>query len=635
MIGAAINLPGPFYVLALGEIASGPYDSLASLGLILLFNAIMFTLLEVPLVGYLRAARADRRAGRAPLDLAQRQRPADHGRADRPRRGEPRRPGHRRGRRVSGEAGRRRPACNPPPPMPTGPITTLLRRTAIAVVALALAGAATGATGARAAATFANPVLPGDHPDPTVVRADGAFYASATARRGRRSSRSSGRPTSSPGGRSAPCSRRRRRGRPATTGRPSSSAGRAACCSSTRRAASAGRRASASRRRRGRRARGAYRGPALCRSGGTIDADPFTDADGTRWLLFKRFGSGHGIYAMRFSERRLRAVGHAHRLIGPGAPWERDVTEGPNLVLRNGAYYLFYAGGHCCRPPCSYAEGVARAPALLGPYTKAPANPLLTGNAAWKCPGHGTTIDLGPAGLFLLHHAYRTDDVLDRRRTSLLTRVDFGSDGWPVIGGGAGPPVSAPAPLGAAAAPLPASFTDGFTRPALAPGWEWPFFAPPPVARPERGALRLGCRGTGHDPGFVARQVAVDRFFADATVSVPPAAGPAVGLAAHGPGRVLRGIEVRGHRMRVFRVTGGRLTLGPVTRAPAGDRVRLLVNVTPDGAVGFFAGAGAGGAFARVPGGAAEAGAPSTRVALTCRGTGAVRIASIRVVASG
>jgi hypothetical protein len=96
---------------------------------------------------------------------------------------------------------------------------------------------------------------------------------------------------------------------------------------------------------------------------------------------------------------------------------------------------------------------------------------------------------------------------------------------------------------------------------------------------------------------------------------------------------VLRGIEVRGRRMRIFRVTDGRLTLGPVSRAPARDRVRLLVNVTPDGAVAFFA--SAGGAFARVPGGAAEAGAPPTRVALTCRGTGAVRIASIRVVASG
>jgi hypothetical protein len=51
-VGAPINLPGPFYVLALGDIATGDYTSLESFGLILVFNVIMFTLLEVPLVGY-------------------------------------------------------------------------------------------------------------------------------------------------------------------------------------------------------------------------------------------------------------------------------------------------------------------------------------------------------------------------------------------------------------------------------------------------------------------------------------------------------------------------------------------------------------------------------------------------------
>jgi Sap, sulfolipid-1-addressing protein len=51
-VGAAINLPGPFYLLALGDIASGDYGGAQSLALIILFNAIMFLLLEVPLVGY-------------------------------------------------------------------------------------------------------------------------------------------------------------------------------------------------------------------------------------------------------------------------------------------------------------------------------------------------------------------------------------------------------------------------------------------------------------------------------------------------------------------------------------------------------------------------------------------------------
>lgn len=61
-VGAAINLPGPFYLLALGDIASGAYNGAQELGLILLFNAIMFALLEVPLVGYLvRPARTAER----------------------------------------------------------------------------------------------------------------------------------------------------------------------------------------------------------------------------------------------------------------------------------------------------------------------------------------------------------------------------------------------------------------------------------------------------------------------------------------------------------------------------------------------------------------------------------------------
>jgi Sap-like sulfolipid-1-addressing protein len=53
VVGAAINLPGPFYLLALGDIATGDYTRAEELALILVFNAVMFVLLEVPLIGYL------------------------------------------------------------------------------------------------------------------------------------------------------------------------------------------------------------------------------------------------------------------------------------------------------------------------------------------------------------------------------------------------------------------------------------------------------------------------------------------------------------------------------------------------------------------------------------------------------
>jgi xylan 1,4-beta-xylosidase len=506
-------------------------------------------------------------------------------------------------------------------------MTALTRRMALVIVAMAVAAPPAGA------ATLTNPVIPGDHPDPTIVRVGDAFYASATSASWapifplyRSTDLVSWRQV----GAVLPAAPRWAGGNFWAPELVRWSGRMLAFYSASRRGgppclavASAA------------RAEGPWRdrGPVLCRPGGTIDVDPFTDADGSRWLLFKRMGPGRGIFAIRFGERRLRAVGHAHELIAPDANWEGGVTEGPELVRRNGSYLLFYAGGHCCRPPCTYAEGVAHASALLGPYTKDPANPLMTGNAVFRCPGHGTAIDLGPAGLFLLHHAYRADDLLDRRRSALLDRIDVAPDGWPVIAGGQGPAVTAPAPLGAAGAAAPAGFVDGFAERSLDPGWEWPFFAPPDT-RLDRGELRMACRTGKGWPAFLARQVPVDAFTAVADIAVPKAHGPAVGIAAHGPGRVLRGIELRNGRLRAFRADGRGVSLGPPTPAAAGTRLLLLLNVRPDGTIAFYAGR-RGGGLTRIPGRVAEAGPAPTRTALTCRGTGMARFGSVRVVTSG
>jgi beta-xylosidase len=508
-------------------------------------------------------------------------------------------------------------------------MTTLWRRVAPILVAVVAAAAPSSAGGA----TLTNPVLPGDHPDPTVVRADGAFYASATS--------ASWAPIF-PVLRSTDLVRWRQVGAVLPSA-PHWATGNFWAPEMVRWSGRMLAFYSASRRggspcvgvAGAARPEGPWRdqGPILCRPGGIIDVDPFTDVDGTRWLLFKRLGTGGGIYAMRFSERRLRPTGHAHELIVPDAAWEQGVTEGPTLVHGDGAYLLFYAGGHCCRPPCTYAEGVARSSSLLGPYSKDPANPLMTGNAAWHCPGHGTTVDLGGAGLFLLHHAYRAGDTLDRRRSALIDRIDLGVDGWPTIAGGQGPAVTLPAPLATTGVAAPAGFTDSFVGGSLEPGWEWPFFAVPD-ARLEGGHLRLTCRAGGRGPTFLARQVPVDSFTAVASVAAPRAHGAAIGLASHGPGRILRGIELHAGHVRAFRADDRGLRLGPPAAAPAGAQLRLLVNATANGDVALYAG-GTRGGFARVAGGPAATGLPPTRVALSCRGGGSVRFDSLHVSAGG
>ena len=507
----------------------------------------------------------------------------------------------------------------------------MLRRT----LALALLTLTVPAVARAAAPGVPNPVIPGDHPDPTVVRVGRAFYATATAGPWAplfpifRSSdlvtwRQVGaifpRAPAWTGGKFWAPELARWSGRFVAffsakhrTGRPCIGVATATV------------------------ARGPWRdrGPALCVPGGVIDASPFTDARGARWLLFKRLGSGHGISIMRFSERRMRAVGVPTELLHPTRPWERGVTEGPSLVRRDGRYVLFYAGGHCCGPPCAYAEGIARSRHLLGPYVKDPRNPLLRAGGPWKCPGHGTLVDLGSRGVFILHHAQPAGDPLFRRRPALLSPVTFGAAGAVTIGEDGVPPAIAPAPLPPTGAPQTPWWRDSFSRPSLHPGWEW-LFDQAPDRRVGGGQLHLHCREDGNGPAFVARQVAVDGFVARASVAGMPAKSRVgIGLAAHGPGRVLRGIEIRRGVLRAFRANGPRVRLGPPVAAPTGGRLDLVIAVTPGGSLALYAVPPAGEPV-RVPAGPAAAGAAPTRAALTCRGVGQARFGriSVRAVAS-
>jgi xylan 1,4-beta-xylosidase len=375
-----------------------------------------------------------------------------------------------------------------------------------------------------------------------------------------------------------------------------------------------------------------YRGHALCWPAGVIDPQPFSDADGSRWLLFKGLGSGGSIYAMRFDEQSLRAYGPATRLITPDVKWEQDVTEGPSLLLRQGTYYLFYSGGHCCAPPCTYAEGVARASSLLGPYVKDPENPILSGDSQWKCPGHGTVLDLGPQGTVFLHHAYVADDVRDLRREMLLDSVDWGADGWPDIDRGAD---AAPAPRAASAeAPPSTSFADGFDGAALAPGWEWPFDAPP-AAQVGAGALTLSCAGPSLSTSFISRQVVGSRFSAVVSLATAGLKGPGtIGLAGYGPWSLFRGLELRRGRIRAVRLTDGGIVVGPWAPVPPGKQLRLLLSVIPDGTMGLYV-SGDGVTYTPIPGGPATAGPLPTRIALTCRGHASGRFLAARLRVTG
>jgi beta-xylosidase len=158
--------------------------------------------------------------------------------------------------------------------------------------------------------------------------------------------------------------------------------------------------------------------PLLCQHdlGGSIDSTPFTDADGTRWLLWKNDGNCCGmptrLFAQQLSEDGLTLEGEVHDLgLRNDQAWERDVIEAPTVLLRDGVYYLFYTGNSYNTR--NYAIGYATAETLLGPYTKAAENPILAteapvgatpGEAAG--PGHQSIIEDDDGDLWMAYHAW-------------------------------------------------------------------------------------------------------------------------------------------------------------------------------------------------------------------------------------
>ena len=219
-------------------------------------------------------------------------------------------------------------------------------------------------------------------------------------------------------------------------------------------------------------------GPLVSQDAGSIDPVPATDEKGDSYLIWKEDGNSRKlptlIWAQRLSDDGTQLVGDRKELIRNDTPWEGAVVEGPFVLRRSGWFYLFYSGSGCCGRGCTYALGVARARALLGPWEKNPANPILAGNDHWKCPGHGSIVTDERSRNFLLYHAYDTRTFVYTGREMLLDEIKFGDDGWPVINDGNGPSATAPSPFGVTQNRNEYSFFDDFTGEWLGPGWQWP-----------------------------------------------------------------------------------------------------------------------------------------------------------------
>ncbi len=315
-------------------------------------------------------------------------------------------------------------------------------------------------------------------------------------------------------------------------------------------------------------------GPLVGQPDGSIDAFPVRDEKGRPYLVWKEDGNSIGqptpIWAQPLNAARTALTGQKTELFRNTAPWEGNLVEGVSMVRHGGYFYAFYAANGCCGGGCTYATGVARAKSLLGPWEKYARNPVLTQNAAWKCPGHGTAVELG-GRWYLLHHAYAAaagSELVGRQ--GVLSEFTWSASGWPAFAGGS-------VPVAAPARPAPA-VRDGFDGPALGLAWQWPIEYQP-TAAVSGGQLHLTAR-PDHGGAALGHTVYAADYDATATLLGPAAlpAGTYAGLAALGdPDNALALLAGDGHLRLVRRAKGQEEVLAE-TALPAGPgalRLRL------------------------------------------------------------
>jgi beta-xylosidase len=188
--------------------------------------------------------------------------------------------------------------------------------------------------------------------------------------------------------------------------------------------------------------------------------------------------------------------------------WEAGGAEGQAIFKRGKYWYMLYSGNACCGENCNYQVGMARAEKLQGPWTKFSGNPVLVGDEAWKCPGHGTVVITPDNRYFYLHHAYNGADFTYAGRQGVLSELIWDETSqWPTFRYGKTTPAQAEAPQ-AASAKANEDLQISFDKKATDISWVYDVSFPRPSYKIQNGLLEIenkNLAATGNFLGLVVK----------------------------------------------------------------------------------------------------------------------------------
>ena len=231
---------------------------------------------------------------------------------------------------------------------------------------------------------------------------------------------------------------------------------------------------------------------------GCIDPGHIVGEDGKRYLFV------NGIRMVRLRDDGLAADGEpqpAYSAWRYPDDWvvETFAPEGPKLLRRGEWFYLITAVGGTAGPPTGHMVIAARSKSVHGPWEHCPHNPLVRTKSAdepWWSRGHASLVE-GPAGdWWMVYHGYENGFRTLGRQT-LLEPIEWTADGWfRALGGDLSKPL--PKPKGGRASSNGMALSGGFSTQRL--GMPWSFYDATPTEMQRAsdiagGGLRLAAQG--------------------------------------------------------------------------------------------------------------------------------------------
>lgn len=156
---------------------------------------------------------------------------------------------------------------------------------------------------------------------------------------------------------------------------------------------------------------------------------------------------------------------------------EGFAPEGPKITRHGDYFYMITAVGGTAGPPTGHMVIVARSRSIHGPWEDCPHNPIVrttSGAEKWWSRGHATLVE-GPDGSWwMVYHGYE-NAYWTLGRQALLDPIEWTDDGWfRALGGDLAQPIAKP--RGGEALPHGMALSDDFSADKF--GIQWTFYNP-------------------------------------------------------------------------------------------------------------------------------------------------------------